>query len=145
MQSHILSIVLLSPLAGLLVLLLIPGQNKLLIRLWANFAAALGFLVSVPLVLSFDRAKDGYQFGERAEWIPSLGVRYLIGVDGISLLMVVLTTLMGFLAIFISWTSIKDREKEYYAMFLLQKVGMVGDFISLDCLLFYTCWELVLV
>ncbi len=145
MQSHILSIVLFTPLAGLLVLLLIPGQNKLLIRLWANIAAAAGFLVSVPLLLSFDRAKDGYQFVERADWIPSLGVQYLIGVDGISLLMVMLTTVMGFLAIFSSWTSIHDREKEYYAMFLLQQVGMVGVFISLDFLLFYTFWELVLV
>ena len=145
MQSHILSIVLFTPLAGLLVLLLIPGRSKFLIRLWANIAAAAGFLVSIPLLLSFDKAKDGYQFVERADWIPSLGVQYLIGVDGISLLMVMLTTVMGLVAIFSSWTSIHDREKEYYAMFLLQQVGMVGVFISLDFLLFYTFWELVLV
>ena len=120
MPSHILSIVLFTPLVGLLVLLLIPGENRFLIRLWANIVAAAGFLVSLPLVLGFDRAKDGYQFLERADWIPSLGVQYLVGIDGISLLMVMLTTVMGFVAIFSSWVSINDRVKEYYAMFLLQ-------------------------
>jgi len=145
MQSHILSLVLFTPLAGLLVLLFIPGENKFLIRLWANIVAAAGFLVSLPLVFGFDRFKDGYQFLERADWIPSLGVQYLVGIDGISLLMVMLTTVMGFVAIFSSWTSINDRVKSYYAMFLLQQVGMIGVFISLDFLLFYVFWELVLV
>src|ERR1039458_353900 len=145
MPSHILSIVLFTPLVGLLVLLVIPGENKLLIRLWANLVAAAGFLVSLPLVLGFDRSKDGYQFLERADWIPSLGVQYLVGIDGISLLMVMLTTVMGFVAIFSSWVSINDRVKEYYAMFLLQQVGMIGVFISLDFFLFYVFWELVLV
>jgi NADH-quinone oxidoreductase subunit M len=140
-----LSIVLFTPLAGLLVLLLIPGENKFLIRLWANITAGAGFLVALPLVFGFDRFKDGYQFLERADWIPSLGVQYLVGIDGISLLMVMLTTVMGMLAIFSSWTSINDRVKEYYAMFLLQQVGMIGVFISLDFLLFYVFWELVLV
>ena len=72
-------------------------------------------------------------------------MQYLIGIDGISLLMVMLTTVMGLLAIFSSWISINDRVKEYYAMFLLQQVGMIGVFISLDFLLFYVFWELVLV
>jgi len=104
-----------------------------------------GFLFSLPLVLGFDRAKDGYQFLERADWIPSLGVQYLVGIDGISLLMVHAHHVMGFVAIFSSWVSINDRVKEYYAMFLLQQVGMIGVFISLDFLLFYVFWELVLV
>jgi NADH-quinone oxidoreductase subunit M len=145
MQSHLLSLVLLTPLAGLIVLLLIPNSNKFALKLWANISAVAGFLVSLPLLVQFDRAKDGYQFVERASWIPSLGVQYLVGIDGISLLMVLLTTVMGMLAIFSSWSSINDRVKGYYAMFLLQQVGMVGVFISLDFLLFYTFWELVLV
>ena len=145
MTSNLLSVILFTPLAGLLVLLFIPSGNKKLIKLWANITAAAGFLVSVPLVLNFNRHLDGYQFVERMDWIPSLGVQYLIGVDGISVLMVMLTTIMGFLAIFSSWDSIKDREKEYYAMFLLQQTGMIGVFISLDFLLFYVFWELVLV
>jgi NADH-quinone oxidoreductase subunit M len=145
MQDHLLSIILFTPLAGLLVLLFIPGSNKQLIRLWSNITAAAGFLVSLPLLFLFDKTKDGYQFVERADWIPTLGVQYLIGVDGISLLMVMLTTIMGFISIFYSWSSIDERVKEYYAMFLLQQAGMIGVFISLDFLLFYVFWELVLV
>lgn len=145
MGEHLLSIVLFTPLAGLLVLLFIPGTQKNLIRWWANIAAAAGFLVSLPLLLNFDRTKDGYQFVEKMDWIPSLGVQYIVGIDGISLLLVMLTTVMGFLAIFSSWTAIDDRVKEYYAMFLLQQTGMIGVFISLDFLLFYVFWELVLV
>ena len=145
MQEHLLSIILFTPLAGLLVLLFLPKGNKQLIRWWANISAFAGLLVSVPLIANFDRAVDGYQFVERVNWIPSLGVQYLIGVDGISVLMVMLTTIMGFLAIFSSWDAVKDREKEYYAMFLLQQTGMIGVFISMDFLLFYIFWEMVLV
>jgi NADH-quinone oxidoreductase subunit M len=145
MTSNLLSLILFTPLAGLLVLLFIPAGSKKLIKLWANITAAAGFLVSLPLILNFNRNVDGYQFVERADWIPSLGAQYLIGVDGISVLLVMLTTVMGFLAIFSSWDAIKDREKEYYAMFLLQQTGMIGVFISLDFLLFYVFWELVLV
>ena len=82
---------------------------------------------------------------ERADWIPSLGAHYAIGIDGISLLLVMLTTLMGFIATLCSWSSIDDRVKEYYAMFLLLQTGMIGVFISLDFFLFYVFWELVLV
>lgn len=145
MQGHLLSVILFTPLAGLFLLLFIPKSQKTFIRLWANITAAVGFLVSLPLIIGFDRSNGGYQFVERAEWIPSLGVQYLIGVDGISVLMVMLTTIMGFLAIFSSWDSIKDREKEYYSMFLLQQTGMLGVFISMDFLLFYVFWEMVLV
>lgn len=145
MSEHLLSVILFTPLAGLLVLLCIPGSQKNLIRWWANLSALAGFLVSLPLLLNFNRNLDGNQFVERANWIPSLGVQYLIGVDGISVLMVMLTTFMGLIAIFSSWTSINERVKEYYAMFLLQQVGMIGVFISLDFLLFYVFWELVLV
>jgi len=145
MNEHLLSTILFTPLIGVLVLLFIPGRMKTAIRWWANISAVAGFLVSLPLLLNFNKALDGYQFVERVDWIPSLGVQYLIGVDGISLLMVMLTTVMGMLAIFASWDSINEKVKEYYAMFLLQQVGMIGVFISLDFMLFYVFWELVLV
>ena len=87
----------------------------------------------------------GFQFEERADWIPALGAHYHIGIDGISLLLVMLTTLMGFIAILCSWNAIQDRVKEYYAMFLLLQTGMIGVFLSLDFFLFYIFWELVLV
>jgi len=145
MDQHLLSIVLLTPLAGLLVLLLIPSKSKDLIRIWANLAAFAGFLVSLPLVSRFQTGVPGFQFEERADWIPALGAHYHIGMDGISLLLVMLTTLMGFVAVLCSWNGIQERTKEYYAMFLLLQTGMLGVFISLDFFLFYIFWELVLV
>ena len=145
MNNHLLSIVLFTPLAGMLVLLLLPSSNKTLIRIWANVAALAGFLVSLPLVFRYDKSVAGFQMVETADWIPSLGVKYMLGIDGISLLLVMLTTLIGFLAILSSWSAVEDRLKEYYAMFLLQQAGMIGVFLALDFFLFYVFWELVLV
>src|SRR5579883_1635991 len=145
MDQHLLSLVLWTPLAGLLVLLFLPGENKKLIRLWANAASLAGFLVSLPLVFRFQTGAAGYQFVEQADWIPSLGAKYLIGMDGISLLLVMLTTLLGFLSILSSWNAIQERVKEYYAMFLLLQVGMIGVFVALDFFLFFVFWEVVLV
>ena len=143
-MDHILSIVLFTPLAGMLVLLLIPSSNARAIKLWANAAALLGFLVSLPLVFQFDAHKD-YQFVENAPWIPTLGASYHIGIDGLSLLLVMLTTVIGVLAILSSWNAIHDRLKEYYAFFLLLQTAMLGVFMSLDFLLFFVFWESVLV
>ncbi len=145
MDQHLLSLVLFTPLAGLLVLLFIPGSNRNAIRLWANFVAIAGFFISLPLITRFDKSANGFQLVERAAWIPSLGAQYLIGIDGISLLLLLLTTLVGALAIFSSWSSIHDRVKEYYAMFLLLQTGMIGVFVSLDFFLFFVFWEVVLV
>src|SRR5215469_17262586 len=145
MQQHLLSFVLFAPLAAFAVLLLIPGSQKNLIKLWANVASFAGFLISLPLVSRFDKNVPGFQMVESADWIPSIGAKYLIGIDGISLLLIMLTTLVGFLAILSSWNGIEDRVKEYYAMFLLLQTGMIGVFVSLDFFLFYVFWELVLV
>src|SRR5579871_1925697 len=145
MEHHLLSIVLWTPLAGMLILFCIPGRNKNLIRLWANVAAFAGFVVSLPLVFRFQTGAPGFQYVERADWIPSLGARYLIGIDGISLLLIMLTTVVGFLAILSSWNAIQDRLKEYYAMFLLLQAGMLGVSMALDFFLFFVFWEVVLV
>jgi NADH-quinone oxidoreductase subunit M len=145
MDQHLLSMVLFTPLAGLAVLLLLPGENKNLIKVWANLVALAGFLVSLPLASRFDAGNGGYQFVEKAPWIPAMGVQYIIGIDGISLLLVMLTTLIGFLSILSSWTAIEERVKEYYAMFLLLQTGMIGVFVALDFFLFYVFWEVVLI
>ena len=145
MDQHLLSVILFAPLASMAVLLLIPGSAKTAIKLWANIASFICFLVSIPLVTRFDKNAMSYQMVERADWIPSLGVKYMIGVDGISLLLVMLTTVVSFLAILSSWNAIEDKLKEYYAMFLLLETGMLGVFLSLDFFLFYVFWELVLV
>jgi NADH-quinone oxidoreductase subunit M len=145
MTDHLLSFILLTPLAGMLVLLLIPASQKNAIRLWANFSGLAGFLVSLLLLPRFDAKASGFQLVERAEWIPSLGVQYLIGIDGISLLLILLTTLIGFVAILSSWNAVENRTKEYYAMLLFQQVGMIGVFMALDFFLFFVFWEVVLV
>jgi NADH-quinone oxidoreductase subunit M len=145
MDAHILSWVLFTPLIGMAILLLIPAERKNWIRIWANVAAVAGFLVSLRLVFLFDKDASDYQFQELASWIPTLGVNYHIGIDGISLLLVMLTTVIGPLAILSSWNAVQDRTKEYYAMFLLQQTGMIGVFISLDFFLFFVFWEMVLV
>jgi NADH-quinone oxidoreductase subunit M len=129
----------------MLLLLFIPSHNKNLIRIWANVVGFVGFLISIPLLTGFDKNNGGMQFTEFANWIPTIGATYSIGIDGISLLMVLLTTLIGFLSILCSWSSIQDRVKEYYAMFLLLQTGMIGVFVSMDFFLFYVFWEVVLI
>ena len=143
MDSY-LSVVLFTPLAGLLVLLFLPSSKTRVIKLWANAISLLGFLACLPLVFQFDRTKD-YQFVEHHQWIPSIGASYYLAIDGFSLLLVVLTGLIGFLSILCSWNAIDKRIKEYYAWFLLLQVGMLGVFMALDFLLFFVFWELVLV
>jgi NADH-quinone oxidoreductase subunit M len=143
-MDHILSVVLFTPLAGLLVLLFIPSSNARAIKLWANVAALVGFLVSLPLAFQFDAGKD-YQFVEKASWIPTFGASYHLGIDGLGLLLVMLTTAIGVIAILSSWNAIQDRLKEYYAFFLLLQTGMLGVFMALDFLLFFVFWETVLV
>src|SRR5437762_10543694 len=145
MDQHLLSVILFAPLAGLLVLLFIPGSAKNAIKLWANIASFACFLISIPLVTRFDKNAMSYQMVERADWIPSIGAKYMIGVDGISLLLVMLTTLVSFLTILSSWNAVEDKLKEYSSMFLLLETGMLGVFLSLDFFLFYVFWELVLV
>jgi NADH-quinone oxidoreductase subunit M len=143
-MAHILSIVLFTPLVGLLVLLFLPSSNPRLIKLWANIASFAGFLVSLPLVFQFDRTRD-FQFVEQAAWIPSIGASYHLGIDGFGLLLVMLTTALGFLSILSSWNAIQDRLKEYYAFFLLLQTAILGVFMALDFLLFFVFWETVLV
>jgi NADH-quinone oxidoreductase subunit M len=142
-MEHILSIVLITPLVGFLVLLFLPSSKPRAIKIWANVAGLAGFLVCLPLVIAFDRTKD-FQFAEKAAWIPSIGASYNLAVDGYSLLLVLLTGLLGFLSILASWSAIETRLKEYYGCFLLLQVGMMGVFLSLDFLLFFVFWELVL-
>ncbi len=143
-MDHLLSVILLTPLAGLLVLLFLPSSNPRLIKIWANVAAFLAFLTTLAPLLRFDSSKD-FQFLERYDWIPSLGASYYLGIDGYSLLLVILTGLIGFLAILSSWNAIDSRLKEYYANFLLLQSSMLGVFMARDFLLFFVFWELGLV
>ncbi len=145
-EQHILTIVAFLPACGAIVLMFFNKENKLLIRVWANLVALAGFLVSVPLffLFNYDDAAT-MQFAERVRWIDALSVDYAVGIDGISLLLVLLTTLLGPIAILSSWESIQDRSKEFYAFMLLLQTGMLGVFIAQDFFMFYVFWEVMLV
>ena len=145
MPNHILSLVTYLPLAGALAMLFFPKERTGLIMKFATLVALADFVVSVTLWAGYDRSSAAFQFVERGSWIPSLGVQYKMGVDGISLLLVLLTTLLGFLSILSSWTAITERVKEYYIFMLLLQTGMLGVFVSVDFFLFYVFWEVMLV
>jgi NADH-quinone oxidoreductase subunit M len=144
-QTHLLSVILFTPLAGALVLLFINRRREQVIRWVANGFALLGFAVSVPLWFWYEPQGEAWQFVERAEWIPSIGASYFLGVDGFSALLILLTTLMGAIAVLSSWTAITERVKEYYVVLLVLQTGMIGAFVSLDFLLFFLFWEVMLV
>jgi NADH-quinone oxidoreductase subunit M len=146
-NTHILSVVLLTPLVGALLLLFVPRQSENAHRVIGNLFAMLGLIVSLPLMwrFSLDPTRPRYQFMENHDWIPSIGAHYTLGIDGISLLLVLLTTLLGAISILSSWSAIKIRVKEYYILFLLLQVGMLGVFMALDFFLFYMFWEVMLV
>jgi NADH-quinone oxidoreductase subunit M len=149
MYNHILSIILFTPLVGAILLLFMPKESKNAIRWVANIFGMLGFVVSLPLVPWFWALKDrsGFQFveGSPNNWIPSIGAGYVLGIDGISFLLIMLTTLLGAISILSSWEAIQDRTKEYYAWFLLLQTGMLGVFMANDFFLFFVFWEAMLV
>ena len=144
-MNHYLSLVLFLPLAGALTLLLVPKQNENAIRWIANVVAFAGFVISIPLWFWFNPQTADFQLVERAPWIPSIGAEYFLGVDGLSTLLILLTTLMGFIAVLSSWTAITERVKEFYIFLLVLQTGMLGAFMALDFLLFFLFWEVMLV
>jgi NADH-quinone oxidoreductase subunit M len=150
MQNHILSIILFTPLVGAIVLLFVPKENKGAIRWIANIFALAGLLVSLPLVpmfwvQRFEPQQFKFLEGTANNWIPSIGAGYNLGIDGISFLLIMLTTLLGWISILSSWTAIENRVKEYYVWFLVLQTGMLGVFMALDFFLFFVFWEAMLV
>src|SRR3954465_15689501 len=148
MANHILSIILFTPLLGALVVLLIPKEKKDAIRLVANIFAVAGLLVSNPVVALFWAVKGdvgfrGFHFIEGAanNWIPTIGAGYYLGIDGVSFLLLMLTTISGFVSILSSWAALPERVEEYYVWFLILQTGMLGVFMSLDFFLFFVFWE----
>jgi NADH-quinone oxidoreductase subunit M len=133
------------PLVGAVGLLFFNKEAKKAIAWYATIVAFLGMLVSFPLFWRYDPKGAPFQFSASLDWIPSIGASYHVGVDGISILLILLTTILGFLSILSSWTAITERVKEYYVMMLILQTGMLGVFISLDFFLFYVFWEVMLV
>ena len=142
------------PAVGAIFILFFNRNRNNGIRWFANMWIGLCFLISIPLVTGlggrgpgYDRAYGGLQFIEDHEWIPLIGARYQLGVDGLALVLVMLTTLLGVIAVVCSWAYIREkgREKEYYIMMLLLQSGMIGAFVAADMFLFFIFWEVMLV
>lgn len=141
---NMLSLITFIPLVGALIILAAPKDKERLIQGVALAAAGLSLVLSVALFFHFDRASHEMQFMERFAWIPSMDINYVLGVDGLSFPLVLLTTFMTLIAL-IGSLGIKERVKEYFFWFLILEVGMLGVFAALDLVLFYVFWEICLV
>ena len=133
------------PLAAAALLALMPAGSTRAIKRFALVAAVAEFALSLPLWWRFDPAAIGWQFAESRPWLPFLGASYSLGVDGITVLLVLLTTLITAIAILGAWGAVEERTREFYALILALEAGMIGTFLCRDLLLFYVFWEAMLV
>ena len=142
---YILSIITWLPALGaIIVLALFKKDQSRTIKRFATAWFALDFVVSLAL-LAYDRGTGGYQFLEDCQWIPLIGARYQMGADGVAVLLILLTTLLGWIASLSSWEYIQKREKEYYVLLLLLQTSVLGVFCAADLFLFFLFFEVSLV
>jgi len=135
-----------TPLLGaILLMFLVPRQDTHIIKAVATIFTLLTFAFSLYVWSQFELGTHEMQMVELASWIPSIGVSYHFGIDGISILLVMLTTLISILAVLCSFSDIEERMKEYYVCLLFLETGMLGVFLALDFFLFYIFWEIMLV
>lgn len=139
----ILSTLIFLPLAGIVVLLCIPGETAA--KYWTLLVTIINAIISLPLYCNFDPSTARYQFGEHSPWITTLNINYTLGIDGISLLLVLMTTLIMPLCVLGSWRYIDKRVKEFMICLLLMETSMLGVFMALDFVLFYVLWEAMLI
>ena len=145
MQEHILSILIFLPVAFSIPILFFKKDSEKLIKYFAFFTSLVVFGLSLILYFRFDVNAQDFQFSEHTIWIQAIGSYYYVGVDGISLLLILLTTLIMPISILASWNTIKFRLKEFYFLMLLLEGALIGVFASLDLLLFYVFWEFILI
>ena len=144
MMTNILTILIFFPVLAAFVLFLLFRSGKAV--MWGSFiASVIELILTMPLMTNFDKTSGGMQFVEKYDWISSFGIQYYVGVDGISILMVFLTTLLSAIAILGSFTYIQKRQKEFYISMLILESAMVGVFVALDFFLFYIFWEAMLI
>jgi NADH-quinone oxidoreductase subunit M len=142
---NLLEVVLFLPLAAFLAALLIPRSSPQASRVWALLASLATFVLSLGLLAWFDRSTSGEQFAIDVPWIPSPDIHFAISANGVSLWLVLLSTFLTPLCVLISWRSIQNRAKEFYAFLLLLEFGLIGVFLAQDLFLFYVFWEVSLV
>ena len=141
---NMLTVITFAPLVGALIILCLPKEKTKAIQTVAFVFAGLSLIASLAMLPGFSRETHEMQFVERFAWIPSFGVQYFLGVDGLSYPLVLLTTFMSVIAL-VGSLGIENRVKEYFFWFLVLEVGMLGVFCALDLILFYVFWELTLV
>jgi len=144
LQNHLLSWILFTPVLAAVVMMFFPKEKVNFHRWFAFIASLIPLALSVWLWLGFDASKSGFQFEEQARWFTAVNSSYHLGVDGIALTMVLLTTLLTTAALLASF-SIEDRVKTYMILFLLMETGMLGVFMALDLVFFYVFWEISLI
>jgi NADH-quinone oxidoreductase subunit M len=133
------------PLLGALVLLFVPKEQRRVFEIGSLLVMIASLLLSLPFWFGYDRTSDAVQWAAAWNWIPALGVKFAVGMDGISLLLWLLTTFFGPIAIACSFSAITERHKEYYLWILVLQTAMLGVFITQDMFLFYLFWEVMLV
>ena len=144
LTDHILTLITFVPTAGAIVVVLLPRKGRI-VQAFTLLVTLVTFALSLHLPTHFDYANHGFQFEENVPWINSPAIRYHLGVDGLSLWLVLLTTFLGPVGALISWRAIQNRTKEFYFFFLIQQTAMIGVFVALDLFLYYGFWELSLV
>ena len=144
LDHNILTLVTFVPAAGAVLLMFFPRRDRD-IRVFALVVSLLGFILSLHLPAHFERAKAGFQFDIDAQWISTPNIHYHMGMDGISLWLVLLTTFLTPLCVLISWKSIHERVKEFFILLLILETAMIGVFVALDLFLFYFFWEATLI
>jgi NADH-quinone oxidoreductase subunit M len=148
LDSHLLSVITFLPLVWALTGVLIPTGNeggRKFLRNWILLGSLVTFALSLRLHGAYDASGAEFQLREAATWIPGLGIGYSLGLDGISLWLVILTTFLTPLVILGSYSAVGERVKEYYVLLLALETGMLGAFVALDIFLFYVFWELMLI
>jgi NADH-quinone oxidoreductase subunit M len=141
----ILSILIFLPLLGAVLLLFVDRSKTVFIKVFTLVFSLAELAVSIPLFTLFDDKAKAMQFVEKVPWFPEWGIGYFLGIDGISLLLVLLTTFLTVICVLCSWTAIVDKVKEYYITFLFLETAMIGTLCALDLVLFYIFWELMLI
>src|SRR5213079_834885 len=142
--SMILTLVTFIPLAGAALLLFVPNRERD-IRVFSLVISLLAFVLSLHLPVHLQRAQAGFQFEQNYSWISSPNIHYHMGIDGISLWLILLTTFLTPLCVLISWKSIHERVKEFFIILLVLETGLIGVFVALDLFLFYFFWEATLI
>lgn len=144
-NSFLITYILAITLIGGLLILLIPRNKENLIRYFGLLISIVVFIISLIIYFQFDKGKTGFQFNHKVFWIQNLNVSYSVGIDGISLLLLLLTTFLTPLTLISSWKAIDQKVKEFTFFMTMLELGMIGVFVALDMFLFYVFWEAMLI